>query len=94
MFQSSPSVTHFIFDLERSKNKVKDAKISKNVDIVFGRNSAAKSPIYLKTEVCKFGAGMPAVPSSAVFLLLFFICLLSFYLVSLLFIDLFLTAPL
>jgi len=37
---------HYIFDLERSKVKVKDAKNRENAEIVFGCNCAANGPTY------------------------------------------------
>ena len=49
MFHTSPSIPHYIFDLQRSKTKVKDAIITEMLGpkSFFCQNSAASVAIYV-----------------------------------------------
>jgi len=48
MFHSDPSSAHYLFDLERLKAKLKDAKIVKTAKSFFGHKTAADGLIYFR----------------------------------------------
>ena len=70
---------YYIFDLEGSKVKVQNGKIVKIAESFSGHNYAADGLIYMKTKMCKFRGGMPAVPHAADFLVVYYYYYYYFY---------------
>jgi len=71
----SPLLRRYIFDFEKSKVKIKDAKVAKMPKWFFGRNSPAN--VFLSRDQNVQIPG-PAVPRTAYFLILFYFVFLKF----------------